>query len=220
MRLHQVLYLHKKERVNMTEKFYAVKEGREPGIYTTWEECQNQVKGYSNAKYKSFAAKKEAEDYVNGKIHVKPVIKPATSPVDIKAYVDGSWNVAKAQYGWGFILVDKGKIISRGSGCGNNRKYLSQKQIGGEVVAVLKSIERAIFKGYKHVEIVFDYSGIELFATGNWQANSNIAKAYIYHLAVLNQKIDITFVKVKSHSGDYFNDTVDKLAKKGAKKTK
>ncbi len=27
--------------------YYAVREGRIPGIYTTWEDCSNQVKGFS-----------------------------------------------------------------------------------------------------------------------------------------------------------------------------
>jgi len=27
--------------------FYAVKEGRKPGVYDTWEECEKQVKGSS-----------------------------------------------------------------------------------------------------------------------------------------------------------------------------
>ena len=35
-------------------KFYAVKEGRHSGIYTTWEEAEKQVKGFSGAVYKSF----------------------------------------------------------------------------------------------------------------------------------------------------------------------
>ena len=28
-------------------KFYAVKEGKKPGIYHTWDECKEQVNGYS-----------------------------------------------------------------------------------------------------------------------------------------------------------------------------
>ena len=35
-------------------KFYAVKEGKKPGIYHTWDECKEQVNGYSGAVYKSF----------------------------------------------------------------------------------------------------------------------------------------------------------------------
>ena len=45
------------------KKFYAVKVGKIPGIYSTWNECEAQVKGVSGAKYKSFATLKEAEEF-------------------------------------------------------------------------------------------------------------------------------------------------------------
>jgi len=44
-------------RENVMEKFYAVKIGKKPGIYTSWEECQKQVKGYSGSQFKSFTFK-------------------------------------------------------------------------------------------------------------------------------------------------------------------
>lgn len=37
--------------------WYAVAVGRRVGIYTTWEECCEQVKGFSRAKYKKFPSK-------------------------------------------------------------------------------------------------------------------------------------------------------------------
>lgn len=46
-------------------KFYAVKRGRSPGIYLTWAECELQVKGFQNAKFKSFNSLLEAETYIN-----------------------------------------------------------------------------------------------------------------------------------------------------------
>ena len=42
-------------------KFYVVWVGVSPGIYTTWEECLQHVKGYKGARYKSFATRAEAE---------------------------------------------------------------------------------------------------------------------------------------------------------------
>ena len=36
-------------------KTYIVWEGRTPGIYNTWPECQAQVNGFPNSKYKSFS---------------------------------------------------------------------------------------------------------------------------------------------------------------------
>nr|WP_320036902.1 ribonuclease H family protein [uncultured Bacteroides sp.] len=43
------------------QKYYVVWEGVTPGIYTSWNECQLQIKGYEGAKYKSFESKEEAE---------------------------------------------------------------------------------------------------------------------------------------------------------------
>ena len=40
-------------------KYYAVKKGRHPGIYNTWEECQKEVDHFKDAKFKSFDSKKE-----------------------------------------------------------------------------------------------------------------------------------------------------------------
>ena len=44
-------------------KFYAVKEGKKPGIYHTWDECKEQVNGYSGAVYKSFSNEEEAKAF-------------------------------------------------------------------------------------------------------------------------------------------------------------
>ena len=40
-------------------KYYAVKKGRHPGIYNTWE-TSNEVDHFKDAKFKSFDSKKEA----------------------------------------------------------------------------------------------------------------------------------------------------------------
>ncbi len=42
-------------------KFYVVWEGHTPGVYKTWPECQNQITGFSNARYKSFDSMAKAE---------------------------------------------------------------------------------------------------------------------------------------------------------------
>lgn len=43
------------------EKYYVVWKGRKPGIFTTWAECEQQVKGFVSAEYKSFGSRLEAE---------------------------------------------------------------------------------------------------------------------------------------------------------------
>lgn len=43
------------------QKWYVVWEGHNPGIYTTWNACQQEIKNVPNAKYKSFKSREEAE---------------------------------------------------------------------------------------------------------------------------------------------------------------
>ncbi|MCB9344482.1 MAG: viroplasmin family protein [Lewinellaceae bacterium] len=48
------------------QKFYVVWEGHKPGIYKSWDECQKQVAGFPQAKYKSFESATEAEKAFQG----------------------------------------------------------------------------------------------------------------------------------------------------------
>ncbi len=43
------------------KRYYVVWNGLVPGIYSTWDECQTQIKGVKQALYKSFATLAEAE---------------------------------------------------------------------------------------------------------------------------------------------------------------
>ena len=43
------------------KKYYVVWKGREPGIFTSWAECEAQVKGFTGAEYKAFDSPDEAE---------------------------------------------------------------------------------------------------------------------------------------------------------------
>lgn len=46
-------------------KFYAVRVGKEPGIYYSWVECLAQVKGFPKAAFKSFAMLTEAQEFMS-----------------------------------------------------------------------------------------------------------------------------------------------------------
>lgn len=59
-------------------KFYAVKVGKQPGIYQTWAECEGLVMGFNGAKYKSFPLRAEAEAWMAGETAASPV-KAATA---------------------------------------------------------------------------------------------------------------------------------------------
>lgn len=48
------------------KKFYAVKKGRETGIFHDWGACKAAVEGYCGAEYKGFTRLNDAEEYLGG----------------------------------------------------------------------------------------------------------------------------------------------------------
>jgi ribonuclease HI len=47
-----------------TTSYYAVKKGKIPGIYITWKEAEQQVKGYQQPIFKKFATLEEAQQFM------------------------------------------------------------------------------------------------------------------------------------------------------------
>lgn len=50
----------------MSGKYYAVKKGRNPGIYRSWAECEEQVSGFRGARFKGFRTEHAAEVFMQG----------------------------------------------------------------------------------------------------------------------------------------------------------
>lgn len=61
-----------------TQVYYVVLSGREIGMFATWRECEEQVKGYPGAKYKKVIGKTQALEYLcQGNIKViREKVKP------------------------------------------------------------------------------------------------------------------------------------------------
>jgi ribonuclease HI len=57
------------------QKYYVVWKGHQPGIYTSWPDCQEQVVGFPEADYKSFKTKAEAEFAYKNRETVKKELK-------------------------------------------------------------------------------------------------------------------------------------------------
>ncbi len=189
-------------------KFYAVKKGRQTGIFYTWPECEAQVKGYKGAIFKSFVSEKDAQRFLSDEKKEEEDINC------LLAYVDGSYNVKTKEYGYGCILLEGQKEIIQITGKGNDENYVMMRNVAGEIIGSEKAICYAIEHGYTSLHIYYDYEGIERWATGQWKANKSGTQAYQHFVQESQKKISISFVKVLAHSGDYYNEKVDLLAKK------
>jgi len=63
--------------VRAATKYYAVRRGRQTGIFGSWSVCKPLVTGFPGARYKSFAAREHAEAFVAG-VSPSRVSRPAS----------------------------------------------------------------------------------------------------------------------------------------------
>ncbi|KAK4133852.1 hypothetical protein BT67DRAFT_32547 [Trichocladium antarcticum] len=58
----------RKRKMDATEqKYYAVRAGHKPGIYTSWAICQQQISGFKGALFKSFLSYEDASAFAAGR---------------------------------------------------------------------------------------------------------------------------------------------------------
>lgn len=205
--------MRNQSEVNMANKYYAIKKGKKPGIYTTWSEAQQQVSGFSGAEFKSFSTKTEAESY----LIPKKSISSATDEETVIAYVDGSFDKINNRYSYGVVMLKNNTVLATLSNADNDPKYVESFQIAGECFGSLNAIKWAKNSGFKKVIIHYDYLGIEMWATEKWRTNKAVSKDYVTYFKQLAQHIEVEFKKVKAHSGVEFNELADQLAKDALK---
>ena len=202
--------------------YYAVRVGKTPGIYKTWEECKAQVIGYKGAIYKGFAEKQDAEDFLRGGLSASstdaasdndenPQVEPSVS--EITAYVDGSFSSGKS-FGCGCIILKDGEIIAEISKAYQDEELATMRNVAGEIKASELAMQYALDNGYTSLSIYHDYQGIASWCLGEWKTNKAGTIAYKQFYDDIKDKLKVHFIKVKGHSGDEYNEIADRLAKK------
>ena len=102
-------------------------------------------------------------------------------------------------------------------------ELLSRRGIEEQVVAIrnvagdawyVYAVQWAFENGYSSVVIHYDYGGIEKWAALLIWCQFTYTKKYAAFMKRMQEKIEVIFQKVKAHSGDFYNERVDKLAKK------
>ena len=224
------------------KKYYAVKNGRVPGIYLTWDDCKKQIDKYSGAIYKSFKTKEEAEQFIGGSnemLQTHQIEKrslnhqendlgknPQKEMLQAKgvnnqtfreeetmiAYVDGSYNIKTKEFSYGMVILYQNEEKKFASKV-ENPSLASMRNVAGEIKGAEMAMRYAIEQGCKHLVICHDYEGISRWCLGEWKTNKEGTKAYKAYYDSIKDRLCVTFQKVKGHSGDKYNDMADALAK-------
>lgn len=206
----------------MAKKYYAVKQGKGgvSGIYLTWEECRVQAEGVPGVKYKGFSTLEEAQAFLEGREpkprEAKPQKKEAP-PFPEKegaavAYTDGSFHKGTKEFSAGAVLFYQGQRVDF-SQKNDDAGLAEMHNVAGEIMAAVLVIRWCVAHGVPAVEIYHDYRGVAKWATGEWKANKPGTQAYAAFCCKAAQKIKLSFFEVQGHSGNYWNDEADRLAK-------
>lgn len=132
----------------------------------------------------------------------------------LQTFTDGSFNGQNST--WAFIIIKDNKEIFR------NRGKLAQQnsdswQINGELQAIKEAVIWAKINNYKIIinyDLKAAYEWVcDLFGKNKpWKTNKPCTKEYRKFIEE-NKCFIAGWNKVKAHSGDRFNETVDAYAK-------
>jgi ribonuclease HI len=103
-------------------KFYVVWSGRRRGIFDTWDACQESIRGFPGARFKSFGSRLRAESELGG-----IALTPAELGDGMALTVDGACSGALGEYR-GVVLPARSEVFRRGPFChatNNTMEYLA-----------------------------------------------------------------------------------------------
>ncbi|MCF7822626.1 MAG: ribonuclease HI [Candidatus Marinimicrobia bacterium] len=226
-------------------KFYAVFQGKQPGIYNAWEDVNKQVSGFKGAKYKSFSNRDEAVEWLREcvlsakesvdeslieiiKTHLSDfpsstVHSSRRSENQIIIHTDGGASPNPGVGGYGVVL-EKGsyrKELSAGYQLTTNNRMELMACIAA-LQALNEPSELILYTDSKYVVDSITKGWVERWRTKGWKKSDGQLAENIDLWIILVDLLEIHSVQfqwVKGHAGNKENERCDVLAN-GARKSK
>ena len=219
-------------------KYYAVRKGFVPGVYTDVNEYRKQVDGFSGYSARVFKNEKEANDFVLGKItetEIKeersrklqaiacPLSKKHQNNWDLRwraaqtvaAYIDGSHDDKLNKCGYGVVITtgDGREIMLYGMNKEVSKTGL--RSVASEICAMKAAIQWAKLKKVKKLIVVYDCNATIDLITKNEPTKNEFLKKFIsFYRQVSNEKkFEIIFRKIEGHVGNKYHELADALAR-------
>lgn len=196
-------------------KFYAVKVGKVPGIYYTWDEAKKQVLGFQHAKYKSFQTLQEAEAFLTSNNYQDRLYDQELKD-SLIAYTDGSGKNGVG--GYGIVVINQNQLIQKYYG---KVQGVSTNNIA-EFYAIAVLLNNTT--GPLTIYTDSDYARksltvwIHKWIQNGWNKENGQPvknKELIQKIYELMENREIKMIHVKAHANNKYNEIADKLAEKG-----
>lgn len=195
-------------------KFYAVRVGRKPGIYDTWDKACAQTSGFKNAVVKSFASKADAEAFLEQRVHAN------VDEDGIVVYTDGSHIKGTKMRGIGAFCQRGAREFVLSRPCDDLPADASNPTLElMAATAVLKSVPER--RAPELITIIADYIGVTQYIEGVWKPKGSQNGAFGEAVRELVDVADALRMRgfvvrarhVDGHAGVPGNERADELAK-------
>lgn len=193
-------------------KYYAVKKGHTPGIYTDWATASSMIKGFKGSVYKSFSTYAEAKNFLSFE----------DSHLDIDnatiVYTDGSYSSSDStNAGYGIVILNKdGAVDKLYHGNVNTMKYGSTNNVA-ELFAIKKAISLTTGPCIVNTDSMYCVNTLGNYCKF-WNKNQWDKAPNSKLLLSISKKMEsrqIKLVHVSAHVGIEFNELADQLANSG-----
>jgi ribonuclease HI len=224
-----------KRKTASSSWYYAVKCGKNPGVYPTWEECEKQVSGYRGAVFKKFSTENEAKRFVDPSFSPKPAEIIEFNDDVIRVWTDGACksNGKKgAKAGIGAYILCKGREAEKIAKPLKGERQTNQR---AEMMAAFVGL-KTVWNRLKEEKDRKDPIKIVLTTDSDHVIKGMTSwmfgwKKVDWNRALINKDLWIKLEKlteemkkgdvtvdwkwVKGHSGNEGNETADRLANEG-----
>ena len=223
------------------KKYYAVVQGRKPGIYDLWfgkNGAEAQIKGYTGAVYKGFAALADAKQWYSSKtggkkpaLFIKKTVSEAPAgdhhhaaleAGKVVIYTDGGAINNPGPGGYGVVLLS-GKKRQEFSGgyrfTTNNRMELTACITG--LKSLIGKSQVDLYSDSKYVVDSITKGWAKRWWANRWMRNKRekVENHDLWRqLLRLCGQHEVNFVWVAGHAGNPENERCDQLSKQAARR--
>lgn len=142
------------------EKVYAVRKGKQPGLYFSWIECKEQIEGYSGAEFKSFEDLYEANEFLKGNKGNIDLAKKyklyEQNWNSAVAFVGGSYDTNENICAYGVLLIYQGEVIEL---CGKV-KIAAGESMQGDIIGIRAAMNYCIKNKIPNLIVIHKNTGV------------------------------------------------------------